>query len=238
LRDGFSDVAIPAEDSNPIAVQVNGKWGAVDMQRRYRIEPTFDQLDPLDIFGDLLPTVPIGRTTIGYRAKVDGRFGLLGTDGSWILQPVYDAIDTDYNGDGKLVVFRSGDKWGFVDLDTRRATQPLWDKVAAKRRSELLPVLVGEKWGYVDREGTMVVAPRFDQACEFAGDWACVAMGEKWGFINDRGVQVAPPVFRTVFDMSPERARILLFESRGWLSRQGRLMGISEEDLKRAGLKR
>jgi hypothetical protein len=238
VKDGFDEAAIPAEDDNPIAVRVQTKWGAVDAKGAYRIEPIFDALDPLDIIGWLLPTVSIGRTTVGYRAKVDGKFGLLATDGTWILQPVHDQIDADYNGDGKLAVFRIGTKWGFVDVETRKSTPPNWDEVKSTRRAALIPVRIDTKWGYGDQDGRTVIAARFDELGYFFGDWAAVRTGDKWGFIDDQGEQITPPVFRTVYDTAPERARVLLVESRGWVTRKGRLMGISEEDLKRAGLKR
>jgi hypothetical protein len=237
LKDGLEEIAVPAEDNNPIAVRVGGKWGALDSKGDFRIAPTLDALEPLDIFGDLLPVVPVGRTTIAYRAKRDGKVGLIGLDGTWILQPSHDEIDNDYNGDGKLVSFRDGDKWGFVDLETRKATPASFDQVNVKHRADLVPVRTGPHWGYVDRDGTSVIAPRYDEAREFVGDWAGVAVGERWGFIDQRGTQIAPLVFRSVSDHSPERARIALFESRGWLTRQGRLLGISDDDLKRAGLK-
>jgi WG containing repeat len=237
LKDGLEEIAAPAEDGNPIAVRVSGKWGAIDHKGDFRIPPTFEALEPLDIFGDLLPVVPVGRTTIAYRAKRDGKVGLLGLDGAWILPPVYDEIDNDYNGDGKLASFRDGDKWGFVDLETRKATPASWDQVNSKHRAGLIPVRTGPHWGYVDRDGNMVIPPRYDEVREFAGDWAGVAVGERWGFIDSRGTQIAPLIFRNVNEYTAKRARIILFESRGWLTRQGRLLGISDDDLKRAGLK-
>jgi len=237
LKDGLEEIAVPAEDGNPIAVRVRGKWGALDRKGDFRIPPTFDALEPLDIFGDLLPVVPVGRTTIAYRAKRDGKVGLLGLDGAWVLQPAYDEIDTDYNGDGKLASFRDGEKWGFVDLETRKATPASWDQVNAKHRADLIPVRIGPHWGYVDRDGNTVIPPRYDEVREFVGDWAGVAIGERWGFIDSRGGQITPLVFRNVNEYSAERARVILFESRGWLTRQGRLLGISDDDLRRAGLK-
>jgi hypothetical protein len=83
----------------------------------------------------------------------------------------------------------------------------------------------------------MRIPARYDQADAFVGDWASVMVGEKYGLIDTQGGEVAPAVFRTVFDVFPERARVLLVNSRGWVTRKGRLMGISEDDIKRAGLK-
>jgi hypothetical protein len=237
LRDGLEEVAIPAEDDNPIAVRVGGLWGTVDSKGDYRVPPSFEAIDPLAIAGDLLPIVPIGRTTVAYRVRRNGKVGLLAIDGGWILQPAYDQIEVDEGGDGKLAAFRDGDKWGFVDLETRKATPASWDEVNARQRADLIPVRAGPQWGYVDGAGNSVIAPRFDDAREFVGDWAAVAVGERWGFVDNRGGQVMPLVFRTVAEYTPERARVVLFESRGWLTRQGRLLGISDDDLKRAGLK-
>jgi hypothetical protein len=236
IKDGFEDVAIPAEDGHPIAVRVQGKWGAVDMKGNFAIAPAFDAVEPLDVFGPEREA-PIGRQIVAYRVKLQGRVGIMDLDGKYILPPRHEEVDTDYNGDGKLATYRSGALWGFVDLETRKATPPLWHQIKAARRAPLLPVRDGNKWGYADADGKMRIPARYDQADAFVGDWASVMVGEKYGLIDTQGGEVAPAVFRTVFDVFPERARVLLVNSRGWVTRKGRLMGISEDDIKRAGLK-
>jgi hypothetical protein len=156
--------------------------------------------------------------------------------GKWILPAKFDQVDNDYNGDGKLATFRDGALWGFVDLETRKATTALWDEVKATSRAVLVPVRDGSKWGYADAEGNMRISAHFDRAEDFHGDWASVQTGEKSGLIDSKGAQVTPVVFQFVHDVTPERARVILAESRGWVTRKGRLMGISETDLKNAGL--
>jgi hypothetical protein len=113
----------------------------------------------------------------------------------------------------------------------------MWHQIKARHRAALLPVRDGKKWGYADVDGKMHIPARYDQADELSGDWAWMQIGDKYGLIDKDGREIAPAVFRTVFDVFPERARVLLGNSRGWVTRTGRTMGISEDDLKRAGLK-
>ena len=239
LADGIDEVAVPAEDANPIAVRIGGKWGLLDHKGNYRVAPRFEALEPLDI---TRYAPGAGRTTVAYRAATGGRVGLLGLDGSGILPPLYDQVHIDASGDGRLAMFGDGDGpgdeiWGFVDLATRKATRVQWDQVYVRLRTDLIPVRSGPRWGYADLDGNIVIPPRFDEAREFVGDWAAVAVGDRWGFIDARGVQITPLVFGTVTEYSAERARVTLFESRGWLTRRGRLLGISDDDLRRVGLK-
>jgi hypothetical protein len=235
IKDGFEDVGIPAEDSHPIPVRVAGKWGAVDMKGNFAIAPTFDAVEPLHLFAPE-GEVSMGRQIVAYGVKLQGKVGIMDFDGKWILPPLHDEVDTDYNGDGKLATYRNGALWGVVDLETRKITPPLWEAIKAPHRAPLLPVRAGAKWGYADMDGKLRIPARYDHAAEFVGDWASVMVGE-YGLIDNGGRQVAPPVFRTIYDVFPDRARVLLVNSRGWVSRKGRLMGISEDDLKRAGLR-
>ena len=236
LKDGFEEAAEAAQDDHPIPVRVQGKWGAIDMKGNFTINPVFEAIEPLTLFGPERE-VPVGLLTVAYAVKVQGRVGIMDFSGKWILPPLHDQVDNDFNGDGKLATYRNGSLWGFVDLESRKATQPLWAEIKARHRAALQPVRDGRKWGYADIDGKMRIPARYDWADELSGDWASVMVGQKYGLIDSNGAQVAPLVFRTVFEVFPERARVLLVDSRGWVSRKGRLMGISDDDLKRAGLR-
>lgn len=236
LKDGFEDAAQAAQDDHPIPVRVQGKWGAVDMKGNFAINPAFDAVDPITVFGPE-KEVPVGLLTVAYAVKVHKRVGIMGFDGKWILTPLHDEVTNDFNGDGKLAVYRDASMWGFVDLETRKVAPAQWHEIKARWRASLQPVRDGKKWGFADIEGKMRIPARYDWADELQGDWASVMVGKKYGLIDSNGAQVAPPVFQTVFEVFPERARVLLVNSRGWVSRSGRLMGISDADLKRAGLR-
>ena len=235
IRDGLAEAGYPSDDGKPIAVRVQDKWGAIDMKGNFPIAAEFDGVEPLDI-SDPEPMMPLGPRTVAFSVNVQGKHGIMDAAGKWILPPRFDQVDNDYSGDGKLATFRDGSLWGFVDLETRKATTALWDEVKATSRAALLPVRDGSKWGYADADGNMRISAQFDRADDFHGDWASVQTGEKWGLIDSKGAQVTPVVFQIVHEVTPERARVWLAESRGWVTRKGRLMGISETDLKKAGL--
>jgi hypothetical protein len=235
IRDGLAYAGYPSDDGKPIAVRVQDKWGAMDMKGDFPIAAEFDGVEPLDISGPE-PMVPLGPRTVAFIVTIQGKHGIMDAAGKWILPAKFDQVDNDYNGDGKLATFRDGALWGFVDLETRKATTALWDEVKATSRAVLVPVRDGSKWGYADAEGNMRISAHFDRAEDFHGDWASVQTGEKSGLIDSKGAQVTPVVFQFVHDVTPERARVILAESRGWVTRKGRLMGISETDLKNAGL--
>nr|WP_249133575.1 WG repeat-containing protein [Bradyrhizobium sp. AUGA SZCCT0177] len=237
IRDGLADAGNPSADGMPIAVRVQDKWGALDMKGNFPIAAEFDGVEPLDVF-DPEPMMPLGPKTVAFIVEFQGKRGIMDAAGKWILPPRFDQVDNNYEGDGKLATFRDGELWGFVDLETRKATTASWNEVKATSRAVLVPVRVGSKWGYVDAEGNMRISAQFDLAEDFHGVWASVQTGEKWGLIDSKGAQVTPVVFRSVHEVTPERARVTLAESRGWVTRKGRLMGISETDLQKAGLRK
>ncbi len=70
------------------------------------------------------------------------------------------------NIDYSIIPYRSGDKWGFADINRNITISPKYDD--AQWFSEgLAAVKVGNKWGYINKSGRMVIPAKFTVAKSF-----------------------------------------------------------------------
>jgi hypothetical protein len=83
----------------------------------------------------------------------------------------------------------------------------------------------GGKRGYIDVEGRIVLAPRFDDAGEFAGGLAPVRQGRRWGFIDRRGQWAIAPRFLSAASFSHGLAMITTADGEpGYVDPAGKLV--------------
>ena len=176
---------------------------------------------------------PIGRQIVAYRVKVQGRVGIMDFDGKYICRRATTRSTPITTATASLDLSQRC-AVGLVDLETRKATPPLWHQIKAARRAPLLPVRDG------NGAATRTQKENAHSGALRPGGRVCGRLGERHGRGEVRADRHArrrgrAAVFRTVFDVFPERARVLPVNSRGWVTRKGRLMGISEDDIRRAG---
>lgn len=84
--------------------------------------------------------------------------------------------------------------------------------------SGLACVQYDERFGYVDRQGREVIACQFDEAGQFTGDHALVAMAGRYGLINNLGQLVVPCQFND--------GEALDYTGAYWNVQQGELWGV------------
>src|SRR6516164_654028 len=88
-----------------LLVNVGERVGIVDAAMRWIVPPKFEELKI------------VGAAEGRPFAKIDGKFGVMGPDGSWILDPVYDDLKIFVGGtfaasrQGKYGVWRSDGVW-------------------------------------------------------------------------------------------------------------------------------
>jgi len=140
------------------------------------------------LFGDYEEA---GTFTNGLAAvKIDGKWGIIDSEGSYVIDPVYEDIKLDPQGkyvcnysalakvDGQYHLYDS--KWNVInnfscdDMDI-----PTEDGVFAFSSDG--------KWGFADTKGNVVVEPVYDQAKSFSNGLAAVCKDGLWGFIDKEG---------------------------------------------------
>lgn len=138
----------------------------------------------------------LGTYSNGYAAaKVDGRWGILGTGNEWLVGPRYDRVVLDELGrcydqgaffavQGKQVLLICDkEQTGDVYEDAR----PFNGGWAAVKKDG--------KWGFIDTHGEVKIDFQFDDALSFGQHLAAVAQGDRWGYISMDGKMVIEPQF-------------------------------------------
>lgn len=126
----------------------NDRWGTIDKNGNYVINPQFDRIAYSD--GD------------SYVIKVGSQHGWCDRAGKITINPQFDEVIAFWGGDLAPVVM--GNKIGYVDQNGKLQINPQFDGASPFLiGSKLAWVFTGGKWGLIDTEGKYVVNPQFDE---------------------------------------------------------------------------
>jgi len=211
-------------------VQVRGRWGYVDTQGEWVVEPTYERADP---FREGLASVRKGETQYGWidrsgaeaipfrfdvadsfhegvaRASLPGQSGWSYVDrqGEVVIPGPYGSADCARGGRIAVLDPRA-DAWGYLDLQGEVAIPPVFR--SARSFSEGLAAVrpPDGRWGYLDPQGTFAIAPRFSDVGPFADGLARANEGWGWGYIDPQGEWVIAPQLAAATDFAEGRARV------------------------------
>lgn len=206
---GFYDgLALVRDDS--------GKWGYIDRDGKWAIEPKFPEsrdyrgVPAGDFSGGLAwyQTVQISERYVfdendKFVRDEDGDpikenypemlMGYIDREGEVSIEPGF-AMAQDFGEGLAAVRFKTDGQWGFIDRAGKRAISPSYEQVG--RFSEgLCAVRKNGLWGYIDPEGNPVIEPQFAEARQFLEGLAPARKGVLWGYINPKGNWVIRPTF-------------------------------------------
>lgn len=141
----------------------------------------------------------MGMFTGGYApAKLNGKWGLIGTDGSeWLAEPQYDDVirdDLGRCGDPAALFVRRGQSVFLLNKDGEEIAGPYED--ACPFQDGWAAVKKNGKWGFIDAEGVERIPCRFDDARSFGQYLAAVEENGLWGYVSLRGEMVIEPQFQ------------------------------------------
>ena len=196
-------------------VQVDGRWGFVDVTGTQAIAPRFDRVGagvgPYKVFAsELVPVVlegkwvyidKTGKTVVTVPGRAYSRTGNVGRGGGVKRLPEAPAGGPDVHqaglfseGMARITVgtIRMGDigrmTQGFIDRSGKMLI-PATYTAARDFRGGLAAVRNGRTWSYVDKTGK-VVLDGLDVAGDFAGGKALVRKGRQWGLMDRIGKMV------------------------------------------------
>ena len=157
------------------------------------------------------------------RVKVDGKWGLVGKDGKWLLAPEYDWVSSFI--DGLAIVMKEG--WsGVIDIVGRKVVPLRYDRIHLFSEG-LAHVMLCEKEGFIDETGKKIIPLIYDEASGFKGGLARVNIGEyqglggKWGFIDKSGKEIVPLEYEMVWDFVGGMAVVMQNGQLGFVNSSG-----------------
>lgn len=127
----------------------DGKWGIIDVQERWTVQPTYDEL----WFNE-------GRNELTFiRARKGLKWGFIDAAGREVIPFKFDGTFPFVGNHAPAAV---GDKWGPIDIVGDWALDPQYDEVQ-ELSDKAAAVRQGQLWGVVDYSGKWLIEPRFHQ---------------------------------------------------------------------------
>jgi S-layer homology domain/WG containing repeat len=161
------------------AVEVNGKYGYVDVAGNAVIAPQFEEVGA---FSQGLAPVKVGE-----------QWGYIDRTGNIMIASQFASVAAFSHG---LAAIQQNGKWGFIDRAGKLIVTPQFveyrdfdGQLAAVKDNQNL-------WGYIDAAGAIVVEPKFREVRPFSEGLAAVYLGDSgWGYMNSSGQLVIAPQF-------------------------------------------
>ncbi|WP_274363641.1 WG repeat-containing protein [Paenibacillus thermotolerans] len=142
------------------------------------IEPMFDWIHHFDLMSNVLGKV-----------EIDGKFGLMGNDGKYVLEPIYDDI-SGFRKDEGIIILKKDGKYGFLESNGKMLTKIEYDEVTAFVGGVSLVKKDG-KWGALKRDGTYKIQPKYDQIFISENEITVIENGAKKLLDRDGGERFA-----------------------------------------------
>ncbi len=168
-----------SETCDARVVKVGDKYGYVDTALRPITPPHFDEARAF---------------SNGFAvAKFEGRYGLLRSDGSWAIEPNFDAMAE--MSDPAVVLARSG-RAGVIDVPHHGwAVAPNYDAVCAVSAGLIMTNRDGKR-GVMDTRGTWLIQPNFTALGPWLDDGLVPAQIDgKWAMVDTAGTIVLAPKY-------------------------------------------
>ena len=123
-----------------------------------------------------------------------GKYGYIGRDGCWIINPNYDWA-SDFS-DGMATV-RIADKYGAIDLSGELIVDCIYDSVCPGEQG-LVSVGINDRFGIVNTTNEIISEFKWDDIGIFHNNRCRVEQQGCWGFIDQNGVLTVPCIYHRV----------------------------------------
>jgi hypothetical protein len=242
--DGAVAFSVPADEAwaprgGLARVRVDGRYGFVDLEGRYVVNPGLNSardfsegharvkttgwryglMDPsgtlvVEPQWDDLHDLRDGRA----RFEDDDLYGFIDATGAEVVPAAYEDA-RDFSG-GRAAV-RQGQRWFYIDAADARPMGSTTFISAGDFAEGLAPVRTENLWEYVDEGGQRAIEPRFQEARAFRDGRAAVQIDGLWTFIRPDGTLLREPEFDAVEDFAGGLAAVYVGEELGYIDREG-----------------
>lgn len=195
---GLSNNVLNAEINLEYKKGDNGKYGFVDDNDQWVIQPQYDDADEF---------------SEGFaKVKINDKYGFIKTDGSWLVEPQYDYALDFRNGFAKVEV---DNMYGFIKSDGSWLVEPKFDE-AWNFYDGIARVMIDEEYGFIKTDGTYLKEPQYEDAGDFHEGFAIVVEDDEAGYIKTDGSYLVEPKFRRAWDFKDGIAQVII-EEEYWL---------------------
>jgi hypothetical protein len=149
--------------------------------------------------------------------RSEGKFGFIGTDGKWVIDPQFEAVGTFADG---LAAVRVGGKSGFIDRKGKFVINPQYDWCDDFYEGF---ALVKSSWAFsfIDTKGQAIGDGKYSAASHFSDGLAAVKTVEGWGFIDRTGKMVVSPQFDAADPFQDGLARVTAASKEAYITKAG-----------------
>ena len=197
-----------------------GKWGYIDQNGRYVIEPQFDDAGD---FHDGLAKVRIG-------GKSNGKWGYIDRGGIFVIQPQY--FDVHDFSEGKASVREKIAEGEYKDYIIDKSGKVLFDEMSDVYvydfHEGMSRARVDYRWGFIDTKNKMVIAPQFYDAYDFSEGLAKVSIGHRdsafCGYIDKAGNYVIEPQYERAGAFHEGLAYVSIDGKCGYIDKTGKIV--------------
>ena len=179
--------------------------------------------------------VRLGRRHIPDAQNRGGKWGFLGRDGEWKMQPAYQKVFPFHQ---QMAFVKKDGKWGAINRRFKTVLPPLYDSLAYAnawwdKDDDMFREWIGDsvevlltfenqhKYYFLDSTGTYLYSHVLDTCNSFKEGMARVRVGDKWGFINKQGEMVVEPQFERASDFREGLARVRTRLRWGYINLKG-----------------
>lgn len=166
------------------------KYGFVDVQGNWLIQPMFDELGDFDERGFCKATVGVLENPEGVSDYLESwlskKTGFINRKGEWVIQPLFESLD-DFDQRGWCKAGLHG-KVGYIDRSGNWLIQPVFDRLNRFDEKGYCCATVNDKVGIINKAGNWVIQPMFDHV-GYSDDqgYSEVELNGKFGFIDESG---------------------------------------------------
>ena len=162
---------------NASVVRLDSKYGLVDKNGNYIVQPVYDHMGTYFFDGLLL-------------VRNDGKVGFMNDRGEIVIPLQFESASFFSHG---LAYAKLDGKYGYINTKGEFVVEPEFEDAGAFTSDGYAKVKLDGKWGYIDRNGEFIAEPAYDYARDFSGGYAVVKIGELWGIIDSDGEYIVDP---------------------------------------------
>lgn len=182
------DEYLLGDDQNVIVVK-NNKYGIVSRTTgKVVIDCVYER--PFEFTDSIIPH--LGNLSVVYR---NNKAGLINEKGVEFVPCIFDGGKIPFQDMYNLyyATAKQNGRTGVIDTLGHLVVPCLYDEIKTSEDAELLDIINDKKHGVFSlRLGKELVAPLYDEAIAFDGDYAYVKLKKKYGAINKEGRVIVP----------------------------------------------